>query len=142
MNNKNRKRTPMIGEVYMMQFTGTGSEQQGWRPGVIFQNNTGNRYSPNVIVLPLTSSIKKMSQPTHVFLPAAETGLKMDSVVLCENPEKMSKAKLGKFITKLPDEYMKAIAYAHIIATSAISFLNLCEITEAWEKAVRCNSIA
>ena len=142
MTKNNKKRTPMIGEVYMMQFNGTGSEQQGWRPGVIFQNNTGNRYSPNVIVLPLTSSIKKMSQPTHVFLPAAETGLRMDSVVLCENPEKMSKAKLGKFITKLPDEHMKAIAYAHIIATSAISFLNLGEITEAWEKAVRCNSIA
>ena len=63
-------RTPQIGDVYHMYFSGDGNEQQGWRPGLVFQNNVGNKYSPNIIALPLTSSLKKLNQPTHVLLPA------------------------------------------------------------------------
>lgn len=137
-----KEKSPEIGEVYMMNFGGAGSEQRGWRPGIVFQNNMGNRFSPNIIALPLTTAIKKLDLPTHVFLPADDTGLKKDSMALCENPEKMSKMKIGRFVTKLSDEYMKKIAYANIVATSAISFLSLREITEAWEKAIRCNSVA
>lgn len=94
---------------------GSGNEQSGWRPGVVFQNNVGNAHSPNVIALPLTSSIKKTNQPTHVVVLAADTGLLRDSMVLCENPEKMSKARIGKFLTRLPDEYMKKIAAANLL---------------------------
>ena len=36
-----------------------GSEQNGRRPVLIIQNDTGNAYSPTVIVLPLTTEIKK-----------------------------------------------------------------------------------
>ena len=71
---------PCIGDIYFMRFGGSGSEQNGWRPGLVFQNNVGNAYSPNVIALPLTSSLKKVGQPTHVVLPAAETGLPKDSI--------------------------------------------------------------
>ena len=88
---KENRTTPKIGEVYMMNFGGTGNEQSGWRPGLVFQNNTGNVFSPNIIALPLTGSIKKTDQPTHVVVRAAETGLLKDSMVLCENPERMSK---------------------------------------------------
>lgn len=59
MNNQRIERTPQIGEVYLMKFSGSGSEQVGWRPGLVFQNNVGNSFSPNIIALPLTSSIKK-----------------------------------------------------------------------------------
>lgn len=90
----NANRQPQIGDVYLMQFGGSGSEQNGWRPGIVFQNNIGNAYSPNIIALPLTSQIKKANQPTHVVLPAKETGLRKDSMVLCENPERMSKDRL------------------------------------------------
>ena len=83
----NANRQPQIGDVYLMRFGGSGSEQSGWRPGIVFQNNIGNAYSPNIIALPLTSQIKKANQPTHVILPAKETGLRKDSMVLCENPE-------------------------------------------------------
>ena len=34
-----------------------GSEQDGFRPVVILQNDVGNRYSPTVIVAPLTSNL-------------------------------------------------------------------------------------
>lgn len=132
--------TPAIGDVYLIKFEGTGSEQQGWRPGVVFQNNTGNLHSPNVIVLPLTSVMKKTLQPTHVVVRAEDTGLVKDSVVLCENPERLSKTKLGKFITRLSDEYMKQIAIANLMATAAISFLNEADVLDVWRKSVQLNA--
>ena len=131
---------PRIGNVYLMEFGGSGSEQRGWRPGLVFQNNVGNIYSPNIIALPLTSSIKKLSQPTHVFLPADETGLYRDSVVLCENPERMSKKRIGRYLTTIPDEYMRQIAAANILATSAISYLNSNDLLTLLEKAIKLNS--
>lgn len=105
----NKERVPQIGEVYLMKFGGSGSEQSGWRPGVVFQNNMGNAYSPNIIALPLTSSLKKTNQPTHVIIKAADSGLRRDSMVLCENPERMSKERLGQYITTLPQQFSKRL---------------------------------
>ena len=63
-------------------------------------------------------------------------------MVLCENPEKMSKMRIGSFITKLSDKYMKQIAVASLIATAAISFLDEAELIDVWRKSVRLNSVA
>lgn len=140
MTMKNEERTPKIGEVYMMRFEGTGSEQSGWRPALVFQNNIGNTYSPNVILLPLTSKLKKSNQPTHVVVPAEGTGLAKDSMVLCENPVSVSKDKLGRYLTTLPDEYMSRIAEAHLLATSAIVFINPAVILALRERAAKLNT--
>lgn len=136
---KNENRTPKFGDVYMLKFDGIGSEQTGWRPALIFQNNVGNFYSPNVIVLPLTSKIKKSTQPTHVFIPSDGTGLARDSMVLCENPVSVSKSKLGRYLTTLPDIYLSQIAEAHILATAAISFVDPSAIPVLRERAVKLN---
>lgn len=135
-------RKPQIGDVYMMRFGGSGNEQKGWRPGLVFQNNLGNQYSPNVIALPLTSVIKKSTQPTHVVVPANGTGLLRDSMVLCENPERMSKEKLGAYLTTIPEEYMSQIAIASLLATSAISFINPELLISIWQKATALNVVA
>lgn len=139
--NQKEERTPLLGEVYMVEFAGTGSEQLGKRPAVIFQNNVGNTFSPNVIVLPMTSSLKKLNQPTHVLLEADETGLRMDSVVLCENPVTVSKSKVGSYVTTVPDDMMKKIAVGCILATSAAYYLDTEDFTAARERSVRLNSI-
>jgi mRNA interferase MazF len=123
-----------------MRFGGSGSEQQGWRPGLVFQNNTGNRYSPNIIALPLTSCLKKASQPTHVVLPGKENGLPKDSMVLCENPERMSKERIGQYITTLSQPVMAKIAAANLLATSAISFLNPEVLASLWKQACLLNA--
>ena len=136
------RRTPKIGEVYYMKFGGKGSEQSGWRPGLVFQNNVGNAYSPNIIALPLTSSIKKTSQPTHVVVKADDSGLRQNSMVLCENPERMSKDRVGAYMTTLSADYMKQVAKANLIATSAISYLDIETIVSAWEKASALNKIS
>lgn len=132
----------MIGDVYLMKFGGSGSEQSGWRPGLVFQNNTGNLYSPNIIALPLTSALKKTHLPTHVVLPAGETGLAKDSMVLCENPERMSKDRLGNYLTSLPREYMSKIAIANLLATSAISFIDPETLVSVWRKASAINAVS
>lgn len=133
------ERIPKIGDVYLMKFEGKDSEQDGWRPGLVFQNNTGNTYSPNIIAIPLTCALKKTSQPTHVFLSANETGLLKDSMALCENPERMSKTRLGRYLTTLSDEYMKKIAEANLLATSALAFLDLTVLMTVWKKASELN---
>lgn len=125
-----------------MRFGGCGNEQNGWRPGIVFQNNLGNQHSPNIIALPLTSAIKKTNQPTHVIIPAAGTGLMRDSMVLCENPERMSKDKLGNYLTTIPDEYMSQIAIANLLATSAISFIDPELLVLVWQKATVLNTTA
>ena len=123
-----------------MRFGGSGSEQHGWRPGLVFQNNTGNRYSPNIIALPLTSCLQKASQPTHVVLSGKENGLPKDSMVLCENPERMSKERLGQYITTLPKPVMAKVAAASLLATSAISFLSPEALTSIWKQACLLNA--
>ena len=124
-----------------MNFGGQGNEQKGWRPGLVFQNNLGNQHSPNIIALPLTSSLKKSNQPTHVVVPADGTGLIRDSMVLCENPERMSKEKLGNYLTTIPKEYMAKIAVANLLATSAISFIEPDLLLAAWQKSLMLNEV-
>ena len=136
----NANRQPQIGDVYLMRFGGSGSEQSGWRPGIIFQNNVGNAYSPNIIALPLTSQIKKANQPTHVVLPAKETGLRKDSMVLCENPERMSKDRLGDYLTTIPAKYMAEIAAANILASAAIAYIDPDVLLSLWQNAISLNA--
>lgn len=132
-------RNPKIGEIYLMRFSGIGSEQSGVRPGLVLQNNMGNRFSPNVIALPLTRSLKKVSQPTHVFISCRDNGLKANSMVLCENPERMSKERIGTFITRLSHRDMARVAEAYLLATGAISFLDPQSLPDIWEKAHSMN---
>lgn len=140
MSNQNIVRTPQIGDIYMMKFGGSANEQCGWRPGLVFQNNVGNAYSPNIIALPLTSVLKKANQPTHVLVKAYDTGLKKDSMVLCENPERMAKEKIGDYITTLNEEYMKLIAEASLLSSSVISFLDIEHLVSVWKKAAQLNA--
>lgn len=132
-----------IGDVYLINFSGIDHEQCGIRPGVVFQNNTGNIYSPNIIALPLTSSVKKLNDelPTHVKVYSDDSGLIKDSVVLCENPVIVSKNRCRNFLTTLPMKYMREIAIANLIATSALSFIEPDGIFDLIQKCVSLNSI-
>ena len=121
-----------------MNFSGTGCEQSGWRPGLVFQNNMGNQYSPNIIALPLTSALKKGDQPTHVKLPKS-IGLKSDSMVLCENPERLSKERIGFYITTVPEEYLPNIVRANLLASSAIAYISPEQLLATRDAAVALN---
>lgn len=135
------KRQFRIGDVFMMEFTGVAHEQRGVRPAVVFQNNVGNKYSPNIIALPFTSVLKKQHLPTHVLIRASQSGLSRDSIVLCENPERVSKDRVGEYITTLNDAQMRQIAVASLIATSAIAFLDAASLQHIRNEAMRYNNL-
>ena len=136
-----RMRDLQIGDVLLMEFDGIGSEQCGIRPGVVFQNNIGNQSSPNIIALPLSSKVKKRTLPTHVVLGAKDYNLAVDSVVLCENPQRMSKQRILKEITRLDKQAMKKIAIGSLLSSSAIAFLSEQELLQAHKEARRLNRI-
>lgn len=140
MKDNTSRRQPKIGDVYYMHFDGNGCEQNGWRPGLVFQNNVGNSHSPNIIALPFTTAIKKKTQPTHVVISANNSGLKFDSMVLCENPERMSKSKIGQYITTLSDEDMAKVAAANLLSSSAISYIEPDILLSLWQQAISLNT--
>ena len=78
-------KTYLRGDMYYADLgRGIGSEQEGYRPVVIIQNNTGNKYSPTVIVAAISSKVDaKAKLPTH-YLLKAESGLELPSLVLLE----------------------------------------------------------
>lgn len=87
------------GELYLINLTGQGSEQNGLRPVVVLQNDVGNRFSPTTVVVPLTSQNKK-NVPTHVNL-SPEDGVVKPSTALCEQPMSVDKTRLIKRIGAL-----------------------------------------
>ena len=139
MKKEKNNRDIQQGNVYWVYLTGDEHEQRGKKPCLVCQNNMGNAHSPNVVVYPLTSKRKK-DLPTHVFLPADETGLPEDSIVLCENPVSISKSKLGDYMTSLPDKYMAQVAAAALLASSLISFLDFDSLFTIREQAIQLNS--
>ena len=92
------------GEIYFANLGDStcnlNSEQEGFRPVIILQNDIGNKYSPTVVVACLTSKIYKNKIPTHVFLSAEDYNLNCDSLVLCEQIKTIDKVRLKhKLIT-------------------------------------------
>lgn len=105
------------GDVYLADLSPvTGSEQGGTRPVVIIQNDTGNRYSPTVIVAAITGKINKAKIPTHVEIEAAKYRLDRDSVILLEQIRTIDKKRLKEKLTYLSDAKMKEIDVALAIS--------------------------
>ena len=82
---------------------------------LIIQNNVGNRYSPTVIVSPLTKQNKKMMQPTHVAL-GCKFGLTEDSVALLEQIRTIDRLRLRRYIGTIDSETMNQIDRAITIS--------------------------
>lgn len=90
------KRSPILrGDILYAELgAAAGSEQAGFRPVVVVQNDVGNRYSPTVVVAPLTSNIRKNILPTHVHV-GRESGVR-PSLVLLEQLRTVDKCnKIG-----------------------------------------------
>lgn len=74
-------------------------EQGGIRPCIIIQNNCGNLYSTTTIVMPLTTQIKKLGQPTHTLIKRNNiNGLTRNSMVLGECIRQVSEKRIIKYI--------------------------------------------
>lgn len=99
---------------------GVGSEQSGYRPVIILQNDVGNKHSTTVIVAPLTSvSHAKTKLPTH-YTMKVENGLEKPSIVLLEQIHTVDKQRLQKYIGKASDKALAGIEYALAISLGFI----------------------
>lgn len=82
-----------------------GSEQGGIRPVLVLQNDVGNQYSNTTIIAPFSSKLKSLHQPTHTIIHKSDdTGLKTDSVLLCEQMRVISSKRIIKKIGTVTDE--------------------------------------
>ena len=63
-------------------------------------------------------------------------------MILCENPERMSKDRIGAYITTLPDDIMADVAAASILSSSIISYINPEALLTLWKKAVALNGVS
>ena len=102
------------GNVHWVDFGITdGSEQGGVRPAVIIQNDIGNKYSPTLIVCPISSEIKKKELPTHVYLNNyKEYGLTKPSQVITEQIRTIDKSKVGDYIGYIDETAMLKVSKA------------------------------
>lgn len=79
--------------------------QKGIRPCIIVQNDVGNKYSPTVIVIPITKEIKKIEQPTHCLIHRSkESGLKCNSMALGEQVRVVDKTRLVEKMGRIDNE--------------------------------------
>jgi mRNA interferase MazF len=106
------------GEIYQANLDPvSGSEQGGTRPVLIVSRNALNANAPIGIVVPLTSrENKKRLYPTHVEIPAGESGLSKDSVALCERVRAISKNRLTKRIGQANSRRMSLVDATLMIA--------------------------
>ena len=94
---------PRRNEIYMAVLPVTSkSVQYGKRPVLIVQNDIGNEMSPTTIVAPITSRSQR-NMPTHVTI-GPETGLKNESVVLCEQLVTVNISTLSEKIGEVTDK--------------------------------------
>ena len=102
-------RTYLRGDIYYANLDPIiGSEQNGYRPVLIVQNDVGNYHSPTVIVAPLTSrSGVKATQPTHVLIQAEI--LKYPSIILLEQLRTIDKQRLADYVGRLDSETMQLV---------------------------------
>ena len=97
------------GQIYYADLSPVvGSEQGGYRPVLIIQNDVGNKYAPTVIAAIITTRKTKANLPTHVWLNA-ECGLPKESMVECEQVRTLDKKRLKDFMGQVSTEVMREI---------------------------------
>lgn len=98
------------GQIVMVDLPNMGTSVQcGMRPCIVVSNNKANMYSPNVIVVPLTSRNKK-PLPTHYTMqPTRLNGLKVASTALAEQIITLSKTMIKRVVGKVDEEHIDNI---------------------------------
>ena len=101
-----------LGDIFYANLNPTiGSEQDGTRPVLVVQNDKGNKYSPTIVIIPITSKLSKANIPTHVLLRNTK-GLAHESIALVEQIRTLDKKRLMKKIASASKEDLDAVKLA------------------------------
>lgn len=98
------------GDLYLANLNPTrGSEQSGYRPVLVIQNDIGNAVAPTTIIAPVTTKSFSKEYPTNVRLLRAMGALKADSTVLLSQIRTIDKTRLEKKLGSLPESTMHKV---------------------------------
>ena len=120
------------GDIYYATLNpAIGSEQKGERPVVVLQNDCGNKYSPTVIVAPLTKIIKKEKLPTHILIHNNDF-LRYNSLILLEQIRVIDKSRIISYMGSLLDYQLDKVnrALVDVFDFDIISYLKTYGIGE------------
>lgn len=111
------KRTYLRGDLYYADLgKGIGSEQRGYRPVLVIQNDVGNKFSSTIIVATITSRVGiKAKLPTHYFINT-EDGLQAPSIILLEQIRTIDKKRLDSYIGHLSQKNIDGVNEALLIS--------------------------
>lgn len=99
------------GDIYLADLNPVvGSEQGGERPVIVVQNNIGNRYSPTIIVIAVSSKCYKKDLPVHVELNNEYLAKK--SIALLEQVRTIDKTRLIEYLGRISKREMNEIEKA------------------------------
>ncbi len=102
------------GEIYLVNLDPARSgEANKQRPAVIVSNDGANSSAERsvhgvVAIVPVTSNVTRI-YPFQVLIPAAATGLDVDSKAQAEQVRSISVERLGLVIGEVPHELMEEI---------------------------------
>lgn len=96
--------------------------QYGYRPVVVVQNDIGNKYSPTLLIVPLTSK-RKPNIPTHTIIDSPEANLRYNSTLLCEQIMTINKTDIGGYIGHLSISEEENMNKALVVSMSLNLFL-------------------
>ncbi len=93
-----------------------GSEQGKTRPALVVQNDVGNKFSPTIIVAPLTSEIFSKVYPINVYVEKKYTGLDQDSTILLGQIRTIDKKRIIRKLGSLDKELMIKVDKAIMVS--------------------------
>jgi mRNA interferase MazF len=103
------------GDIYLADLNPSrGSEQAGIRPVVIVQREEIDRFTQTVVIVPLTSNLRRLNIPGTFTIPAEEGGLTQESVALCYQIAVIDKQRLIRQLGKLKSLYVQQLNEALI----------------------------
>ena len=102
------------GDIHLVDLDPTqGSEANKRRPAVIVSNDQANAAATRlgrgvVTVVPVTSNTARVF-PFQALLPAAETGLKVDSKAQAERVRSVAVERVGPVLGRVPGQIMATL---------------------------------
>lgn len=123
LNNPKLNKYPICkrGDIFLANLGNSiGSEKGGYRPVLIVQNDTANRFSNHVTILPITALKMTKTLPTHVILKAEKFALNKDSIIQAEQIRTIDKSRLIERIDSLGSNTMEKVDKAILIQNGII----------------------
>lgn len=102
------------GDIVLVQFPYSSGVGSKLRPAVVVQPDHNNRRLTNVILVPVTTTIRRATEPTQFLVDVGSatgkaTGLRHTSVVSCENLTTVAQSLVRRRLGRLPRDAMDQV---------------------------------